>query len=56
MEQRPSWEADGSSVKKFPASFEIEGSLPRSQEPATGPYFEQMNPVCVLSSYSNDQF
>jgi hypothetical protein len=41
MEQTPSSEANIQLVKKFPPPFmEPEGSLPYSQQPATGPYPE----------------
>jgi hypothetical protein len=42
MEQSPSWEADShSSSQIYPPFIESEGSLPSSQQPATGPFPEQ---------------
>jgi hypothetical protein len=43
------WGGKKYSVKKFPAVMEPKGSSPCSQDPTTGLYLSQMNPVHILS-------
>jgi len=55
MEQSSSWEANTQLVKKSPAFNEPKGSLPCSQEPATGSYLapDESSPR-FLSAFSWD--
>jgi hypothetical protein len=46
MEHSPSWKPDSNSASQIPCLYGTQGSLPHSQEPATGPYPVPQNLFC----------
>jgi hypothetical protein len=52
MEQSPFWEPNShSTTQEIPPVIELEGTLPCSQEPATGPTLNLMNSLHTFPRY-----